>query len=157
PLAIELAAARVKLFPPQALLARLGQRLQLLTRSARDVPDRQQTLRKTIQWSYDLLIIEEKRLFRRLSVFVGGCAWQAVEAVSEACGDEASLVLEPVSSLIDKNLVQQIAQEGEDIRLTMLETIREFGLECLTASQEMDVTRRAHASYFLALADEAAL
>ena len=88
PLAIELAAARVKLFPPQALLARLGQRLPLLTRSARDVPARQQTLRKTIQWSYDLLTTQEQRMFRRLSIFIGGCSWQAIEAVAETFGDE---------------------------------------------------------------------
>jgi predicted ATPase len=129
PLAIELAAARIKLFPPQELLTRLGQRLQLLTSSLRDVPARQQTLRKTIQWSYDLLATQEQHLFRRLSVFSGGCTLQAIEAVSAALGNETTLVLEEVASLIDKNLLQQTTSEGEELRLTMLETIREYGLE----------------------------
>jgi predicted ATPase len=155
PLAIELAAARIKLFPPQALLARLGQRLQLLTQSARDVPARQQTMRKTTQWSYDLLTAQEQRMFRRLSIFTGGCAWQAVEAVSVACGDETPQVLDAVASLIDKNLVQQTVQEGEEIRLKMLETIREYGLESLIASGEMEATQQAHAQYYLALVEEA--
>jgi predicted ATPase/class 3 adenylate cyclase len=157
PLAIELAATRIKLFPPQALLARLGQRLQLLTSSARDAPARQQTLRKTIQWSYDLLAAQEQHLFRRLSVFSGGCTLQAIEAVTAALGDETTLVLEEVASLIDKNLLQPTAEEGEELRLTMLETIREYGQECLAASREMDTTRRAYALYYLALAEEAAL
>ena len=156
PLAIELAAARIKLFPPQALLIRLGQRLPLLTRSARDVPARQQTLRKTIQWSYDLLTAQEQSLFRRLSIFAGGCSWQAVEAVSVAFGDETSLVLDAVASLIDKNLLQQTVQEGEEIRITMLETIREYGLEALSSSGEMETTRQAHAAYYYTLAEEAA-
>jgi predicted ATPase/class 3 adenylate cyclase len=155
PLAIELAAARIKLFPPQALLARLGQRLPLLTRSARDVPARQQTLRKTIQWSYDLLTTQEQRLFHRLSVFVGGCTMQAIEAVSATFEDDAALVLDAVASLVDKNLLQQSAQEGEELRLTMLETIREYGLECLESLGEMETARRAHAVYYHALAQEA--
>jgi predicted ATPase/class 3 adenylate cyclase len=156
PLAIELAAARIKLFPPQALLARLTQRLPLLTRSARDVPARQQTLRQTIQWSYDLLTTEEQRLFRLLALFVGGCTLQAIEAVSGAVGDETSPVLDTVASLIDKNLVQQSMQESADIRLTMLETIREFGLQMLERSGEMETARKAHADYFLALVRETA-
>ncbi len=155
PLAIELAAARIKLFPPQALLARLGQRLPLLTRGARDVPARQQTLRKTIQWSYDLLTAQEQRLFHRLSVFVGGCTMQAIEAVSATFEDDAALVLDAVASLVDKNLLQQTAQEGEELRLTMLETIREYGLECLESLGEMETARRAHAVYYHALAQEA--
>jgi len=155
PLAIELAAARIKLYPPQALLSRLGQRLPLLTRSARDVPARQQTLRQTIQWSYDLLTTQEQRLFHRLSVFVGGCTMQAIEAVSATFGDDAALVLDAVASLVDKNLLQQTAQEGEELRLTMLETIREYGLECLESLGEMETARRAHAAYYHALAQEA--
>ncbi len=154
PLAIELAAARIKLFPPQALLTRLEQRLQLLTRSARDVPARQQTLRKTIQWSYDLLTAPEQRLFRRLSVFVGGCTLEAIEAITERFGDDLAPVLDAVASLIDKNLLRQTAPEGEDIRLTMLETIREYGLERLAEQGEKGSVQAAHASYFVQLAEK---
>src|SRR5437660_2199417 len=116
PLAIELAAARMKLLPPQALLARLDQRLAVLAGASRDVPARQQTLRNTIAWSYNLLDSAEQRLFRRLSVFVDGCALQAVEAVcaDASDGDEAGQVLERVASLIDKSLLQQTKQEGQD-------------------------------------------
>ena len=106
PLAIELAATRIKLLPLQALLTRLGQRLQLLTSSARDVPARQQTLRNTIQWSYDLLDAQEQQLFCRLSVFVSGCTLEAVEAISAALGNATLPVLDGVVSLIDKNLLQ---------------------------------------------------
>jgi DNA-binding CsgD family transcriptional regulator/tetratricopeptide (TPR) repeat protein len=137
-------------------LAALSQRLPLLTSNTRDVPARQQTLRKTIQWSYDLLTAQEQRLFRRLSVFAGGCSWQAVEAVSAACGDDMALVVDAVVSLINKNLLQQTAQEGEEIRLAMLGTIREYGLEALSTSEEMETVRRAHAAYYHALAEEAA-
>jgi predicted ATPase/class 3 adenylate cyclase len=155
PLAIELAAARIRLFPPQALLTRLGQRLPLLTSSTRDVPARQQTLRKTIQWSYDLLPAQEQHLFRQLSVFVGGCTWQAIEGVAADVADDTTLVVDTVSSLLDKNLLRQTAQEGEDMRLTMLETIREFGLEALARSGELEATRKAHAAYYVQLAEEA--
>jgi predicted ATPase/class 3 adenylate cyclase/DNA-binding CsgD family transcriptional regulator len=157
PLAIELAAARVKLFPPQALLARLDQRLQVLTSGARDAPARQQSLRNTLAWSYDLLTSEEQRLFRRLSVFVGGCTLQALEAVCAALdkSNEAGRVLDGVASLIDKSLLQQREQEGEEPHLVMLETIREFGLSALGASREMESTQQAHADYYLALAEQA--
>jgi predicted ATPase len=156
PLAIELAAARTRLLPPQALLNRLGQRLQLLTSSVRDAPARQRTLRKTIQWSYDLLSEEEQRFFRSLSIFVNGCELSAVAAICHALGVQAAAMLDEVTSLIDKNLLQKTAEEEEEPRFTMLETIREFGLEALASSQEMDATRQAHASYYLALAEEAA-
>jgi len=156
PLAIELAAARTRLLPPQALLSRLGQRLQLLTSSVRDAPARQHTLRQTIQWSYDLLPAQEQQMFRSLSIFVNGCELSAVEAVCHAPGDGNAGVLDEVTSLVDKNLLRQTAQEEEEPRFTMLETIREFGLEALAASREMDTTRRAHAFYYLALAEEAA-
>ena len=155
PLAIELAAARIRLFPPQALLTRLGQRLPLLTSSTRDVPARQQTLRKTIQWSYDLLPAQEQHLFRQLSVFVGGCTWQDIEGVAADVADDTALVVDTVSSLLDKNLLRQTAHEGEDMRLTMLETIREFGLEALARSGELEATRQAHAVYYLQLAEAA--
>ena len=156
PLAIELAAARTRLLPPQALLTRLGQRLQILTSSLRDAPARQHTLRKTIQWSYDLLPAKEQQLFRRLSVFVNGCELSAIEAICRLLGCESAVVLDEVTSLVDKNLLQQTAQEEEEPRFTMLETIREYGLEALAASREMDTTRQAHALYYLALAEEAA-
>jgi predicted ATPase/class 3 adenylate cyclase/DNA-binding CsgD family transcriptional regulator len=155
PLAIELAAARIKLLPPQSLLARLGQRLALLTSGTRDVPERQQTLRKTIGWSYDLLDAQEQRLFRRLSVFVGGCTLQALEGIGAARDSEAGRVFEGAASLLDQSLLQQTEQDGEEPRLLMLETIREYGLEVLEASGEMETTQHAHAGYYLALAEEA--
>src|SRR6266566_1269468 len=113
PLAIELAAARIKLLPPPALLARLGQRLEVLTSGGRDAPARQQTLRKTIDWSYHLLDTDERRLFRRLSVFVGGCTLQAIEAICAALdnGNDARQALDGVASLVDKSLLQQTEQE----------------------------------------------
>jgi predicted ATPase/class 3 adenylate cyclase/DNA-binding CsgD family transcriptional regulator len=157
PLAIELAAARMKLLPPQALLARLDQRLAVLAGASRDVPARQQTLRNTIAWSYNLLGAAEQRLFRRLSVFVGGCTLQAVEAVCATLdnADEAGQALDEVASLVDKSLLQQTEQEGEEPRLVMLETIREYGLERLTVNGEMEAARQAHAAYYLALAEKA--
>lgn len=157
PLAIELAATRVKLLPPQALLARLGNRLQILTEGARDVPKRQQTLRNAIKWSYDLLSTNEQMLFKRLSVFVGGCTLAAVEEMCEALGDVGINVLEGVASLIDKNLLQQVEEMSGAPRLVMLETIREYGLECLEAGEEFgeaEATRLAHANYYLKLAEE---
>jgi predicted ATPase len=155
PLAIELAAARIKLLSPQALLTRLEHRLNLLTGGARDVPERQQTLRNTIEWSYDLLSPGEQLLFRRLAVFVGGCTLEAVEAICTTLDGEATAVLERVTSLVDMSLISQQEQVGGEYRLMMLETIREYGLECLTASGEMETTRRAHAYYYLLLAEEA--
>src|SRR5947209_860001 len=155
PLAIELAAARIKLLPPQALLARLGQRLAVLTGGARNAPARQQTLRNTIKWSYDLLDAHEQRLFRWLSVFSGGCTLEAIEAVCRSTCDEEIDVLDTVASLIDKSLVQQTEQETGEPRLTMLETVREYGVECLLTSGEDTSIRHAHALYYLSLAEEA--
>src|SRR5712692_7250876 len=159
PLAIELAAARIKLLPPQALLARLGHRLAVLTGGVRDAPARQQTLRNTIAWSYDLLTTEEQRLFRRLSVFVGGCTLEAAEAVCGAGGDAAAgmggSVLDGVASLMDKSLLQQTEQDSNEPRLAMLETIREYGLEMLSASGERETTQHAHTAYYLTLAEKA--
>ena len=154
PLAIELAAARIRLLPPKALLTRLSQRLQVLTGGSRTLPERQQTLRNTIKWSYDLLNEEEQRLFRRLSLFVGGCTLEAAEAVC-GTGSEGSFVLDSVASLIDKSLLHQVEQEGEEPRLAMLETIREFGLGCLEQQEELQAIRQAHARYYLALAEQA--
>src|SRR5438270_4049363 len=158
PLAIELAAARMKLLSPQALLARLDRPLNMLTGGARDVPARQQTLRNTIEWSYQLLSAREQRLFRWLSVFVSGCTLQAAEAICDLPDDEAGYMLDGVASLVDKSLLKRVEQteEGsEDQRLLMLETIREYGVEVLTASGESNAARQAHAGYFLHLAEEA--
>ena len=159
PLAIELAAARVKLLSPHALLTRLGQRLQLLTGGMRDAPVRHQTLRQTIQWSYDLLSAEEQQFFRQLSVFVGGCTLEAAEAVIQSTR-QGTLVaqvdgVKVASSLIDQSLLEPTTLEGYEPRLTMLETIREYGREMLAASGQMEETRRAHATYYLHLAEEA--
>jgi len=158
PLAIELAAARMKLLSPQILLARLSRRLAILTGGARDMPTRQQTLRNTIEWSYHLLTAWEQRLFRRLSVFVGGCTLQAAEAVCTVPDDGAGQVLDGIASLVDKSLLKRLEQTGEgseEPRLLMLETIREYGLEALTTSGEEQAARQAHADYFLLLAEEA--
>ena len=156
PLAIELAAARSKVLPPQALLARLGQRLAVLTSGPRDAPARQQTLRNTLAWSYNLLTTQEQQLFRRLSIFVGGCTLQAVEAVCAALeGNGAGAALEGVTSLIDKSLLRQRESEGGEPRFWMLQTLREFGLECLVSAGEADPTRQAHAEYYLTLAEKA--
>jgi len=156
PLAIELAAARSKVLPPQALLARLGQRLAVLTSGARDVPERQKTLRNTIEWSYLLLDAYEQRLFRRISIFVGGCTLEAIEAVCIELDTNATSgqILDRVSSLVDKSLLQQTEQEGEEMRLVMLETIREYGLERLTSSGEWEETQQAHANYYLWFSEE---
>jgi predicted ATPase/DNA-binding CsgD family transcriptional regulator len=155
PLAIELAGVRIKLLPPQALLTRLGHRLQVLTSGAQDVPARQQTLRNALAWSYDLLDAEEQQLFRRLSVFVGGCTLGAMEALYSVLGETPAYVLDGAASLIDKSLLYQTEQEGEEPRLTMLETVREYGLDCLTESGELEITRKAHAAYYLALSEKA--
>ncbi len=157
PLAIELAAARIKLLPPQALLKRLEHRLEVLTSGAQDLPARQQTLRKTLQWSYDLLSEQEQRLFRRLSVFVGGCTLEAAATVCNAGTGQAMDILLGGTSLLDKSLLQQSEREGEEPRLLMLETIREYGLACLQACGELEATREAHAAYYLRLAEEANL
>ncbi len=154
PLALELAAAHIRLLPPKALLARLSQRFQVLTGGWRTLPERQQTLRNTIQWSYDLLPAQEQRLFRRLSVFVGGCTLQAVDTLYSTLGDGAGSMLDGVASLIDKSLLQQYELEGEP-RLQFLETIHEYGLECLAESGEMEAVQQAHAMYYLTLAEEA--
>lgn len=153
PLAIELAAARVKVLPPRALLSRLEHRLPLLTSTTQDVPTRQQTLRNTLAWSYELLDDEEQRLFRRLSVFVGGCTLQAVESLY--AHENEYFVLNGVTSLIDKSLLQQTEQEEEEPRWRMLETVREYGQDMLAADDEKVYIQRAHAFYYLSLAEQA--
>jgi predicted ATPase/DNA-binding CsgD family transcriptional regulator len=155
PLAIELAAARVKLLSPQALLARLGRRLSLLTGGARDLPARQQTLRGTIDWSYELLDPGERVLFARLAVFAGGCSLDAAEAVCNAAGDLPWDVFDGLALLVDKSLLRQSEGPEGEPRFGMLETIREYAVERLEASGEADALRRAHATYLLALARQA--
>ncbi len=177
PLAIELAAARIKLLPPSALLPRLAHSLDILTKGQSTLPTRQQTLRNAIQWSYDLLNTQERRIFRLCSIFSGGFTLPAVEALVETLAEtggatgrgkpltgainrplQAGMVLDGVDSLIDKSLLQAPRQEGDDeeVRLSMLETIRDYGLECLQASSEMEAARRAHALVYLKLAEEPA-
>ena len=153
PLAMELAAARVRLLPPDAMLARLGNRLALLTDGARDLPDRQRTLRATLDWSYDLLSVAERSLFARLAVFVGGWSLEAAEAVCNA--DDEAEVLHHMSALVDKSLVKQQADIQHEARFTMLETVREYALERLEESGELERLRRRHAAYFLKTAEEA--
>ncbi len=155
PLAIELAAARIKLLSPHMLLTRIEHRLQVLTSGARDAPVRQQTLRNTLAWSYDLLDVVEQRLFRRLCVFVGGCTLEAVESLYTALGDMSTDVLDGMASLIDKSLLRQVEQEREEPRLLMLATIREYGLEVLASSGEIESIRQAHAHYYLRLSEDA--
>jgi predicted ATPase/class 3 adenylate cyclase len=143
PLAIELAAARVKVLSPQAILERLEQRLPVLAGGARDAPERQRTLRATIEWSHDLLTNGEQRLFARLAVFRGGCTLEAAEAVADAD-------LDLLQSLVDKSLVRQ-----RDDRFWMLETIREYAAERLEAPVEAGDLGRRHAEYFISVAEEA--
>jgi predicted ATPase len=163
PLALELAAACLTLLSPAALLARLERRLPLLSRGARDLPERQQTLRNTIAWSYDLLDEREQRLFRLLSVFTGGFTLEAVQAV---CAFEASapsspaqaddgVALEQLAQLLDKSLVQSQQGTGAEPRFSMLETIREYATEQLAASGEEATIQERHAHYFLGQTEEA--
>ncbi|MDQ3691499.1 MAG: adenylate/guanylate cyclase domain-containing protein [Chloroflexota bacterium] len=154
PLAIELAAARVRLFEPADILARLDRRLSFLA-GGRDVPERQRTLRGAIDWSYDLLDEGEQVVFWRLSTFAGGCTLEAVQAVCRP--EELGLeTVDVVSALHDKSLVRRDNTALEGLRFTMLETIREYGLELLAASSEAADMRRRHAHFFVELAETAA-
>jgi tetratricopeptide (TPR) repeat protein len=156
PLAIELAAARIKLLSPSAMLTRLESRLSLLTGGARDLPTRQQTLRNTVEWSYSLLNDAEQTLLRRFSVFTGGCTLEAVEAVCDTKGNLGLDVLDGMASLVDKSLAQQVEQLNQETRFIMLSAIREYALERLAESNDESATRRAHAAYYLVLAEEGA-
>ncbi|HEY7034657.1 MAG TPA: tetratricopeptide repeat protein, partial [Thermomicrobiales bacterium] len=153
PLAIELAAARIGLLPPRALLSRLARRLPLLVGGARDLPTRLRTMRDAIAWSHDLLSPEEQMLFRRLAVFVGGWTLEAAAAVVAAPGDPGIDVLEGLGSLVDRSLVSQAEQPDGEPRFGMLETVREFGLEQLAASGDDEAVRRAHAAWCVGLAE----
>ena len=160
PLAVELAAARLRLLPLPALLARLDRHLPLLVAGPHDLPDRQRTMRDTITWSYQLLDRPQQALLGRLCVFVGGCTLDAAEAVCQRADDQ---VLDRLATLVDSNLVRldesPASGEADDPaswpRVTMLEPIREYGLERLAEVGEVEATRRAHAAYYLALAERA--
>jgi predicted ATPase/transcriptional regulator with XRE-family HTH domain len=153
PLAIELAAAWVRLFEPAALLARLANPLALLTLGARDLPDRQRTLRATIDWSYHLLDEAEQALFARLSVFMSGCTLDAIEAVCNANGDLSVTCIARVASLIEKNLLRSGAGLDGQPRLAMLETIHSYARERLDAREETTAFQQRHATYYLTLAE----
>ena len=153
PLAIELAAARVKVLSLSALLDRLDTRLSMLTGGGRDVPMRQQTMRNAIAWSHDLLTAEEQILFRRLAPFVGGFTLEAAEAVVRAPVDPGFDVLDGVASLLDTSLLGRDDGPGGELRYGMLETIREFARERLEAGGEAEAVRARHAAFFVALAE----
>ncbi len=171
PLAIELAAARVRVISPQIILERLENRLKLLTGGAKDLPARQQTVRGTVEWSYELLDKDEKTLFRRLAVFAGGFTFEAAEAVCanyelQITNHELSEnqkpknkdqieVLDGITSLLNNSLLVQKESATDEPRFRMLEVVREYALELLEASGEADAIRRRHAAYFLALGEEA--
>ena len=157
PLAIELAAARLRLLSPQAILARLGDRLALLSGGARDLPARQQTLRAAIAWSYDLLDAPDRELFGRLGVFMGGWTLEAVEAVAAAGAAVAFDVFEGLGSLSEKSLVRPVEDQHGDARFMMLQTIHAFAQELLADRPDRDDLRRAHAAWFLELAEGAAV
>jgi predicted ATPase/DNA-binding CsgD family transcriptional regulator len=155
PLALELAAVRIKLLSPQALLVRLNRRLSILMRGSRDAPERQQTLRETIAWSYHLLTSQEQHLFQQLSVFVGSSTLEAIEALCAPAEKSDAPFVDIVTSLLDQSLLQVQRQEGAAPRFLMLETIREYALECLESSGKAETMRQRHATYYLALAQEA--
>src|SRR6266849_3671177 len=157
PLAIELAAARIRLLPPQVLLSRLSRRFEVLTGGAVTLPLRHQTLRNTLKWSYDLLDTNEQQLFWRLAIVAGGWRLEAADALGNANNetqDDLS-VLDGMASLIDKSLVKPLEREETEPRFHMLMTVREYGLECLRESGEEERIQRAHADYYLALVEEA--
>ncbi len=155
PLAIELAAARSKLFAPDTLLTRLSSRLQVLTGGAQTLPARQQTIRATIDWSYHLLDQGERAVFARLGVFVGGCTLESAEVVCTPEGVLPMEVVDGITSLLDKSLLRQVEGGDDEPRFVMLETIREYALERLEESGETDILRQWHANYFLALTEAA--
>jgi predicted ATPase/class 3 adenylate cyclase len=155
PLAIELAASRAKLLAPDALLERLGYRLPLLPEGARNLPERQRTLRSAIDWSHELLGRSERRLLARLSVFAGGCTLQAVEAVGNPGGELGIGTLDAVGALIDHSLLRRVEGGPGELRFLMLETIREYASERLESVEDLERTRRRHAEYVLAVAEEA--
>ncbi len=155
PLALELAAARTRLFPLPTLLIRLEHRLSVLTGARQDVHARQRTLRDTIAWSYDLLNREEQAFLRRLCVFAGSCTLEAVEAVCRAPGDLSAPALDLVASLLDHSLLQQHERGTQEPGLQLFEMIRDFGLELLEVHGELERCQHAHATYYLQLSEQA--
>ncbi|MGE3796322.1 MAG: NB-ARC domain-containing protein, partial [Thermomicrobiales bacterium] len=157
PLALELAAARTKMLPPQALAARLTGRLRILTTGPRDAPARQQTLRETVRWSYDLLTPFEQMIFRRMAVFGGGAT---LDAIASVAGHGAPIgefeILDVVATLVDQSLLIQDQSPGHEARFLMLETIREFAISELATAEDIDRIRDAHAAYFLKVAEYSA-
>lgn len=155
PLAIELAAKRVKLLPPAALLTRLDERLPLLTNGTVDVPSRHQTMRAALDWSYDLLDDLQKSLFRELAIFVGGCMVEAAEEICTHAGGRSIDVLEGLAALVDKSLVRQIEQADGTARLTLLEMNREYGRTQLAVDGTHAMVADRHAEYYARLAEDA--
>ena len=154
PLALELAAARLKLLPPDALLARLEHRLTVLTGGAQDLPARQRTLRATLAWSDALLAPEQRALFRRLAIFAGGADLAAIETIHRMLGGDETTLLDDLAALVDHHLVLR-SDAGGTVRLSMLETIREYACEQLRTAHELDAARRAHATHYLLFAERA--
>ncbi len=156
PLAIELAAARTRLFPLEALKARLDDPLSLLVGGARDLPRRQHTLRATLDWSYNLLDPDHRKLFRRMAVFVGGATMEAIEAVCNTREDLKVNLWDGIELLADNSLIRRLDLYDAEPRFALLETMKEYGLEQLAAAGEEGYTRKAHAAYFLVCAEEEA-
>jgi predicted ATPase len=156
PLAIELAAARTRLFSLKTLQARLDDPLAVLVGGARDLPERQHTLRATLDWSYNLLDAEHRKLFRRIAVFVGGATIEAIEAVCDTRQDLKIDLWGAIELLVDNSLVRRIDADDAEPRFALLETMREYGIERLAAADEETYTRKAHAAYCLVLAEEEA-
>ncbi|HET8844456.1 MAG TPA: tetratricopeptide repeat protein [Ktedonobacteraceae bacterium] len=155
PLAIELAAARIKLFTPQVLLTRLERRLHLLIGREQDRPARHQTLRANLDWSYHLLSPREQRLFCRLALFVGGCTLQAIEGTAPIAEGGQEWLLEDITSLLEKSLLSSTNQTNGEPRFFLLETIREYARECLEQSHELGACQTAYATYYLHFMEQA--
>jgi non-specific serine/threonine protein kinase len=153
---LELAAARMKILSPRQVLARLSNQFSLLNKTIRGVPERHQTLQAVVDWSYNLLISEEKVFFNRLAVFRGGCTLEAAEAIGT--GEEIDLedVLDILASLADKSMIFPEQSKGRGVRYRLLETLRQFGLDRLRENGELDSVRKRHALYYLALMESAA-
>jgi predicted ATPase/Tfp pilus assembly protein PilF len=155
PLAIELAAARLKVLSPEALLSRLTHRFEVLRGGARDLPERQQTLRQAIDWSHDLLGEEAKKLFRRQAVFAGGSTLEAAETVGNVGHDLDPNGLDLIANLLDNSMLTSSVGEQGDMRVGMLDSIREYAMEQLIESGELEVVRRNQAEFYLALVEQA--